>query len=126
VLQNNIIVGYSGHAYVVLESLLLGVVVIVPKIQVFVELYGDAVCYIETDDLIPEQYLLYWKQCNSNFGYPMLDRYVEKVKWLDNNPEIRKEYIEKGLRLYDKFSNNKISSELMVQLDCANRIKDPK
>jgi FkbM family methyltransferase len=121
-LDNNQI-HYDTFAYVVLESLLLGVVVIVPKIQVFVELYGDAVCYIDTDDLIPEQYLLYWKQRNPNFGYPILDRYVEKVKWLDNNPEIRKEYIEKGLNFYNNYSNSKISAELMVQLDETNLIK---
>ena len=91
--------------------------VIAPRMKVFVELYGDAICYIDTSDLIPENYLLYWKQSNYNFGYPMIDRYVEKVKWLDNNPEIRQEYIEKGLKLYDKFSNNNISAELMFQLD---------
>jgi FkbM family methyltransferase len=105
---------YDTFAYVVLEALLLGTIVIAPKIQVFVELYGDAVCYIDTSELIPEEQLLSWGWYNYKFGYPMIDRYVEKVKLLDNDPELRKTYIDRGRSINDKFSHIKISKELLL------------
>ena len=114
-LDNNSI-HYDTFAYVVLEALLHGTIVIAPKIGVFEELYGDAVCYIDTDDLIPKEDLLYWKKHNSNFGYPLIDRYVEKVNMLDNNEELRSSFIQKGLDLKDKFENIKISNELLSYL----------
>lgn len=101
---------YDTFAYVVLESLLNGTIVIAPKIKVFEELYGDAVCYIDTDDIIPIEDLLYWRKENSNFGYPILNRYVEKIKLLDENEDLRNEYINKGLLLTNKFCNIKISN----------------
>jgi glycosyltransferase involved in cell wall biosynthesis len=111
-LDNNCI-HYDTFGYVVLEALLTGTIVIAPKIGVFEELYGDAVCYIDTDDIIPQEYLLNWKNHNSNFGYPLLDRYVEKIKLLDENDELRTSYIEKGFALRDKFENTNISIKLL-------------
>ena len=58
-LDNNRI-HYDTFGYVVLEALLMGTIVIAPKIKVYEELFGDAVCYIETDDLVPQEDLLYW------------------------------------------------------------------
>lgn len=118
-LDNNTI-HYDTFAYVVLEALLLGTIVIAPKIQVFVELYGDAICYIDTCDLIPEEHLLYWKCHNYNFGYPILNRYVEKVKLLDNDPVLRQTFIDRGRQINDKFSHIKISKELICKLDIFN------
>jgi len=109
-LDNNFI-HYDTFGYVVLEALLLGTIVIAPKIKVYEELYGDAICYIDTDDIIPQDDLLYWKKINSNFGYPILNRYVEKIKLLDSDVNLRNSYIEKGLALKYKFSNIKISTE---------------
>ena len=116
-LDNNCI-HYDTFCYVVLEALLLGTVVIAPKIKVYEELYGGAICYIETDDLIPQEDLLYWKKYNHNFGYPLLNRYVEKVKLLDENDELRNSYIKKGLSLRHnfKFSNVKVASQLIAYL----------
>jgi FkbM family methyltransferase len=114
-LDNNKI-HYDTFGYVVLEALLLGCIVIVPKIKVYEELYGDAICYIETDDIIPNEDLLYWKKDNHNFGFPILNRYIEKIKLLDENEELRKTYIEKGLLLREKFCNKKIANEFVSYL----------
>ena len=114
-LDNNMI-HYDTFAYVVLEALLLGTIVITPKIKVFEELYGDAICYIDTDDLIPQNYLTYWKQSNANFGLPLLDRYVEKIRLLDNDDNLRNSFIKKGLLLKNTYSHNKISSDFMRDL----------
>ena len=115
-LDNNRI-HYDTFGYVVLEALLLGCIVIAPKIKVFEELYGDAICYIETDDIIPNEDLLYWNKCNANFGLPILNRYIEKINLLDENEELRKTYIEKGLLLKEKYSNKKIASDLVSYLE---------
>ena len=109
-LDNNMI-HYDTFGYVVLEALLLGTIVIAPKIKVYEELYGNAVCYIDTDDIIPQEDLLYWKKQNSNFGYPILNRYIDKIKLLDSDENLRNSYIEKGLALKYKYSNIKISNE---------------
>jgi glycosyltransferase involved in cell wall biosynthesis len=114
-LDNNRI-HYDTFGYVVLEALLLGCIVIAPKIKVYEELYGDAISYIETDDIIPTEDLHYWKKNNPNFGFPILNRYIEKIKLLDENEELRKTHIEKGLLLKEKFSNKKIASELISYL----------
>lgn len=107
---------YDTFGYVVLEALLLGCVVIAPKIKTYEELFGDAICYVETDDIIPNEDLLYWRKKNPDFGLPILNRYVEKIKLLDQNEELRKSYIEKGLALKEKFSNIKIASEFISYL----------
>lgn len=104
---------YDTFGYVVLEALLLGCIVIAPKIRIYEELFGDAVCYIDTDDIIPMDDLFYWRKNNYNFGFPILNRYVEKIKLLDENEELRKSYIEKGLLLKEKFCNKKIACELV-------------
>jgi glycosyltransferase involved in cell wall biosynthesis len=115
-LDNNCI-HYDTFGYVVLEALLCGTIVICPRIKVYEELYGDAICYIDTDDIIPQEDLDYWKKHNANFGYPIINRYLEKIKWLDENENIRNSYIEKGLLLKGKFSNIKIGNELISYLE---------
>lgn len=114
-LDNNQI-HYDTFAYVVLEALLCGTIVITPKIKVYEELYGDAICYIDTADIINEDDLKFWKKRNHFFGYPILDRYLEKIKWLDENEDIRNSFIQKGLLLKEKFSNIKISKEISTYI----------
>lgn len=114
---DNGMIHYDTFAYVVLEALLMGVVVIAPKIGVYEELYGDAVCYIETDDIIPTDDLLKWKKRNHKFGYPLVQRYVEKIKLLDADDNLRNSYIKKGLLLRDKFSNTNIAGVLLSYLN---------
>jgi FkbM family methyltransferase len=120
-LDNNWI-HYDTFAYVVLEALLHGTIVITPRIGVFEELYGDAICYIDTDDIIDKKDLIQVDRSNflkpqPNFGYPILDRYVDKINLLDENEDLRKEYIKKGLLLGEKFSNKKIGNELLKYLN---------
>jgi hypothetical protein len=102
-------------AYVVLEALLHGVVVITPRLLLFEELYGDAICYIETDDIIPRVELTHtkWNNKNSNFGLPLVDRYVEKLRLLESNKELYNSYVQKGLLLKDKFDNKKVVNVLL-------------
>jgi FkbM family methyltransferase len=121
-LDNNMI-HYDTFAYCVLEAILHGVIVIVPRIRVFEELYGDAVCYIDTTDIIPKEDLLYWKKRNSNFGIPLIERYIAKVRELDANDALRNSYIEKGAALKYKFCNEKITREFLRSLDLDYKMK---
>lgn len=111
-LENNCI-HYDTFGYIVLEALLNGVVVIAPKIKVYEELYGDAICYIDTSGIIPEEDLLYWKKYNANFGYPLLDKYVQQIRELENNEDLRMNYIEKGLNLRNFYDNKNIAQNLI-------------
>ena len=107
---------YDTFAYVVLEALLHGVVVIAPRMAVFMEIYGDAICYVETEDVIPAHFLSRWKQSNENFGKPILDRYVEKIRMLEANPEIRQQYIAKGLEVGKQFCHKKVTERFVKAL----------
>jgi hypothetical protein len=93
-----------------------GTVVIAPKMRIFEELYGDAICYLDTLDIIPPEWLLYSNQPNPNFGFPLVDRYVEKVRFLDENPDVRNMYIQRGLKLKNKFCNKRLAKELVEAL----------
>jgi glycosyltransferase involved in cell wall biosynthesis len=128
-LDNNLI-HYDTFGYVVLEALLHGVIVITPKIQVYEELYGDAICYIDTSDIIEKDDLSIWKNANNdntfslksipNFGYPCIDKYIEKVNNLENDERLRNSYIEKGLALKEKFSSTNIANHLLQFLEMNN------
>jgi hypothetical protein len=102
--------------YTVLEALLHGVVVLTPRMAVYEEWFGDAICYIDTDDLMPRSTLSVWKQCNENLGYPILYRYIAKIHELEANPALRLSYVEKGYALKDKFSNVTIANQLIDNL----------
>jgi glycosyltransferase involved in cell wall biosynthesis len=96
--------------YVVLEALLHGVVVIAPPMEVFKELYGDAICYIDCD--IPSHYLTYGYQEYAPFGYPLIPEYVKKIEWLENHPEEYQQYVNKGFDLKQRFSKETIGSKV--------------
>ena len=106
-------------AYVVLEALLHGVVVIAPKLELFVELYGDAICYVDSESILKEEDLKYTNFCmnNKNFGYPLLNKYVEKLNLLESNNELYNSYVAKGLLLKEKFSNINIAKYLLDKLN---------
>jgi len=106
-------------AYVVLEALLHGVVVIAPKLELFVELYGDAICYVDSKSILKEEDLKYTDFCmnNKNFGYPLLNKYVEKLNLLESNNELYNSYVAKGLLLKEKFSNINIAKYLLDKLN---------
>lgn len=114
-LDNNCI-HYDTFCYSILEALLHGVIVITPKIGLYEELYGDSICYVETDDIIPKHDLLYWKKINPNFGYPIMERYIDKIKLLEKDAVLRNSYIQKGILLKNKFSNYEIGKVLMESI----------
>jgi len=116
-LDDNII-HCDTFAYVVLEALLHGVVVIAPKTDLFLELYGDAICYIDVDDIMPK---LYFNIKVEQMGYPIIDRYIEKLNLLENNVELYNSYVEKGLSLKEKYSNKTIVNTLLDNID---KLKD--
>jgi glycosyltransferase involved in cell wall biosynthesis len=118
-LENNRI-HYDTFGYVVLEALLHGVIVICPKTNSLYELFGDSICYIDTEGIIPENDLCRFHVVNKNFGYPLVKKYVEKINFLEKNENIKNEYIYKGLALKENFCNHKISK---IFLDnCKNNI----
>jgi len=116
---------YDTFGYVVLESLLCGVIVIAPRMKIFEELYGDAICYVDTSNIgISQEDLTFgtwyekstnmiWLKNNANFGFPLIERYVEMVNRLENNEEMRKTYIQRGFALKNKFSNDKIANSFI-------------
>ena len=108
---------YDTFGYVVLEALVHGVVVIAPKMAVYEELFGDAVCYIDTDDIIPKDDLIHWNKWNKNFGVPIINRYVEKIKLLEDNVKLYNEYVKRGLALKETYSNIKIANNLLDMLN---------
>jgi len=88
--------------YVVLEALLCGVVVIAPRLPLYEELFGDAICYIENKD-----------EDNAKDNVPYLDKIYE----LEKNPEWRVQYMEKGAKLRDTYMNTTICEHLLCALE---------
>jgi hypothetical protein len=54
-------------------------------------------------------------------GYPIIDRYIEKLNLLENNVELYNSYVEKGLSLKEKYSNKTIVNTLLDNID---KLKD--
>ena len=113
---------YDTFAYVILEALLHGVVVITVRNPVFEELFGDAVCYIDTDDIFSRECFKTWSNKIeisvevSEFLKEYTRRFIEKVKILEGFDNLRGEYIRKGLALRDKFSNTTVLNSLFEYL----------
>jgi hypothetical protein len=110
---------YDCAPYVILEALLHGVIVITVRNSVFEELYGDAVCYIESDDLFSIKCFKTWSnniEINMDFqdfinGYT--ERFIDKVVELEGDIELQNKYIQRGLALKERYSNNTIATELI-------------
>lgn len=107
---------YDTFGYVVIEAFLHGVIVIAPKMEVFEQIFGDAICYIDTEDIIPKHFMSKWKQRNENFGKPILNRYVDKIQFLEDHPEVRQQYIEKGLEVGKQFCHKKVAKRYLDAL----------
>jgi hypothetical protein len=103
--------------YSILEALLHGVVVLTPRMAVYEELFGDAICYIDTDDIIPRSKLSEWKIKCEMLGEPIIQRYINKINELEINEELRKSYVEKGYALKDKYSHAHIADQLLQHLN---------
>ena len=113
---------YDCGPYVILEALLHGVIVITIRNPLFEELYGDAVCYIDIDDVISLDCFKTWspsihiKVEFSKFLETYTQRFIDKVKLLENNIDLQNTYIRKGLALREKYSNKMIVDNFMSYL----------
>jgi glycosyltransferase involved in cell wall biosynthesis len=94
--------------YVVLEALLCGVVVIAPRLPLYQELFGDAICYIENKTETKD------KGKDKDIDK---DTYLDKIYELEKNPELRFQYMEKGVKLRDKYINTTICEGLLCTLE---------
>jgi glycosyltransferase involved in cell wall biosynthesis len=110
---------YDTFAYVILEALLHGVIVISVRNPVFKELYGDAICYVEMDDIMSFDCFKTWSSSiKTSVDFSMFlsvytGRFIEKIKMLEQNEPLRFNYIRKGLALRDTFSSQAIFSKLL-------------
>jgi len=116
-IYTNHYVHYDTFGYVVLEALCHGVVVLAPKMAVYEELFGDAICYVDTDGIIEPEYLQEWRKHNGQFGDALIPRYIAKIRELESNPELRQTYIKRGLQLRCRYSHQNIANQLMRKLD---------
>jgi len=113
------IIHYDTFGYVILEALMHGVVVIVPRMAVYEELFGDALCYIDSEGIIDPNDFVYWERGHQklNFGYIVFEKYLNRIHELEANVDLRNEYINKGLNLREKFLNTNISKLLCEKLE---------
>jgi len=116
-IYTNHYVHYDTFGYVILEALCHGVVVITPRMAVYEELFGDALCYVNTEGIIEPHYLQEWRQHHGNFGEPLFPRYVAKISELESSPELRQTYIQRGLQLRCQYSHQNVANRLMRILD---------
>jgi FkbM family methyltransferase len=110
-------VHYDTFGYVILEALCHGVVVLAPKMAVYKELFGDAICYVDSDGLIEPDYFQEWRKHNRNFGAPLIPQYISKIRELESNPELRQIYIQRGLQYRCHYAHQNIANQLMRKLD---------
>ena len=110
---------YDCAPYVILEALLHGVIVITVRNSVFEELYGDAVCYIESDDLFSMDCFKTWsnkieiKMEFKDFINGYTERFIDKVIELEGDIDLQNKYIQRGLALKERYSNKTIATQLI-------------
>jgi len=108
---------YDTFGYVILEALCHGVIVIAPRMAVYEELFGDAVCYVDSGELIEPYYFREWRKHNGNFGEPLLSSYISKIRELESDTTLRYFYYQKGLQLRSKFAHQNIANRWLRILD---------
>jgi FkbM family methyltransferase len=108
---------YDTFGYVILEALCHGVIVIAPRMAVYEELFGDAVCYVDSGNLIEPYYFQEWRKHNRNFGEPLLSNYISKIRELESNSTLRNSYFQKGRQLRSKFAHQNIANRWLRILD---------
>jgi hypothetical protein len=97
----------------VYEALLHGVIVVTLPMDVFVELYGDAVYYIPFDHKYLNQ--------DDKIPHPELSQYisnefVKAIQILEASPSLQQEYITKGRQLLTKFNQESCVRQLFSHL----------
>ena len=85
----------ASYEYGILDAILNGRVVIAPRIALYEELFGNAICYIDS----------------------ITDYELETDCELETNPELQQQYIERGMNLREKFVNTIISKQLLCALE---------
>ena len=108
---------YDTFGYVILEALCHGVIVIAPRMAVYEELFGDAVCYVDSGNLIDPHYFQEWRKHNGNFGEPLLPHYISKLRELESDATLRNSYYKKGRQLRSKFAHQNIANRWLRILD---------
>jgi glycosyltransferase involved in cell wall biosynthesis len=122
--SENRYIHYDTFAYVVLEALLCGTIVIAPRMRVFEELYGDAIYYINTTGILDQTDLIYshwwdpknnmiWDKKFPNITNSFINRYEEAIKHLESDIELRNTYIQRGFSLKNKFSNHLMANSFL-------------
>jgi hypothetical protein len=105
-------VHYDTFGYVVLEALLNGLIVIVPHMSCFEELFGDAIAYVDVSDVVPKEKRYRWRHAVPELNSDdVLQRYVAKVQELEASESLRLSYIEKAMKLRDRYDNMLIGKE---------------
>jgi glycosyltransferase involved in cell wall biosynthesis len=110
---DNNVVHYDCGPYVILEALLEGCIVIAPRMALFEELYGDAIFYVNSDGIIPKEYLEksnYFVKHNE-FGYPMMERYKTAIQTLESSENLRNIYITKGVSIKERYCNQRTTDK---------------
>lgn len=100
-LPKNGLFHYDTFAYVIYEALIHGVIVITVPMDVYLELYGDAVYYIpidrkylNQDDMIPHPELSEY----------ISNEFVKAVELFESSPSLQQLYLEKGKQLLCKYN----------------------
>lgn len=109
------IVHYDCGPYVILEALLEGCIVIAPRMRLFEELYGDAIFYVNSDRIIPKEFLEksdYFAK-HPEFGYPMMEQYKAAIQTLESSELLRNIYINKGLAIKERYCNHKTTDKFI-------------
>lgn len=92
---------YDTFGYVIYEALIHGVIVISVPMDVYVELYGDAVYYIPIDHKYLDQ--------DDTIPHPELSEYISNefikaIELFESSPLLQQQQIEKGKQLLCKFN----------------------
>jgi glycosyltransferase involved in cell wall biosynthesis len=114
--ENNCI-HYDTFGYVILEALVHGVVVLAPRLRIFEEVYGDAICYVDCEDIVRPEVFIHWAQYEQNLGQPMIERYANKIKELEADQEMYADYVKRGLALRTKYAKETITDQVRILFD---------
>lgn len=101
----------DSFAYVVLEALVHGVVVLAPRMKLFEELYGDAIYYIDIDGDYNRECFSSWNQTiDEDIIAAMKEKFIEAVCELESDFFLYNSFIEKGMSLKKKFKKDVVGN----------------
>jgi len=106
---------YDTFAYVVYEALAHGVIVITVEMDVYRELYGDALYYIpleknryfsRQEDMTP----------HPEVGSMIVQQFIHAVTQFESSPELQREYRQRGQALLHKYSQSSCLHKLFTTI----------